>query len=152
MLDGLVAIPNLSPVPVPEELVNLIAHRAEFNRIWQECLKAGMSSYEGRLYATLELQRMVKDGELKGKSLFTVSLPPAPVPSEDPTSMFYRGRLKPEDWRGTLTDKSIDDRLLANPSHAPLKIDRRPLRLKPKPEPKAPAFPFIKDKRPVATR
>lgn len=143
--------PSVLPVPVPDSIMNLIAHRAAYMKAWKDALDGGLSANESRTYAQLELDRMLKAGELKGESLFTkrYSPPPSAIPSEDPTSMFYTGRKTPH-LDLTLQSDESERPLGPNPSHAPLKIDRRPLRLKPlKPRvPRAaPIFPFVKDTR-----
>lgn len=145
-------------MPVPESILALVPHRAKFTEIFDEAMRAGLTTMESRLYAKLEIDRLILEGKLKGRPtpLFT---PPPLVPSEDPTSMFYRGRQDGERAARIIDDKSIDDRsvdetkpLGPNPSHAPRKVDRRPLKLKPRVPPPAPRFPFVKDLRTAAEK
>ncbi len=103
-------------------------HRGRYMQLWAECKKEGLPTNECRLYAKLEIVRLVESGQLSGDMtdvtpIDDVSKDPlipkvgAHVPSED--------RAAPSEDEAQAIISQVIGPLPANPPQAPLKLKPR---------------------------
>lgn len=113
-------------------------HRGRYMRIWTECMKEKMGGADSRMYAKLEIVRLVESGQLSSDMsditpLDDVSKDPlipkvgAPtVPSEDSSDRSYPSDDEALDAiTSRRTIEQVIGPLAPNPAHAPLKLKPR---------------------------